>query len=59
MPPDVKFKAHCRILGAQPKILGAQLTMLGASISEEKVKGLIVPRLYVIFSLLLLCQSCD
>ena len=33
--------------------------MLGASISKEKVKSLTVPRLFVIFSLLLLLQSCD
>jgi len=32
---------------------------LGASISKEKVKRLTVPRLFVIFSLLLLLQSCD
>ena len=35
------------------KFLGAQLIMLGASISKEKVKSLTVPRLFVIFSLLL------
>ena len=33
--------------------------MLGASISKEKVKGLTVPRLFVIFSLLLLLQFSD
>ena len=33
--------------------------MLGASISKEKVKSLTVPRLFVIFNLLLLRQSCD
>ena len=41
------------------KILGAQLIMLGASVSKEKVKSLTVPRLFVIFSFLLLLQSCD
>ena len=41
------------MLGAQLKILGAQLIMLGASISKEKVKSLTVPRLFVIFGLLL------
>ena len=50
---------RCKFLGAQLKILGAQLIMLGASISKEKVKSLTVPRLFVIFSLLLLLQSCD
>ena len=33
--------------------------MLGGSISKEKVKILTVPRLRVIFSLLLLLQSCN
>ena len=33
--------------------------MLGESISKEKVKSLTVPRLFVIFILLLLLQSCD
>ena len=50
---------RCKFLGAQLKILGAQVTMLGASILKEKVKSLTVPRLVVIFSLLLLLQSCD
>ena len=50
---------RCKFLGTQLKILGAQLIMLGASISKEKVKSLTVPRLFVIFSLLLLLQSCD
>ena len=50
---------RCKFLGAQLKILGAQLIMLGASIPKEKVKSLTVPRLFVIFSLLLLLQSCD
>ena len=49
----------CKFLGAQLKIFGAQLIMLGASISKEKVKMLTVPRLFVIFSSLLLLQSCD
>ena len=40
------------------QFLGAQLIVLGASISKEKVKSLTVPRLIVIFSLLLLLQSC-
>ena len=31
--------------------------MLGASISKEKLKSLTVPRLFVVFSLLLLRQS--
>ena len=31
--------------------------MLGASVSKEKVKSLIVPRLFVVFSLLLLLCS--
>ena len=47
------------MLGTQLKILGAQLLMLGASVSKEKVKSLTVPGLFVIFSLLLLLQSCD
>ena len=50
---------RCKFLGAQQKILGAQLIMLGASISKETVKSLTVPRLFVIFSLLLLLQSGD
>ena len=56
-----QFGSTCaaEILGAQLKILGALLIMLGASISKEKVKSLTVPRLFVIFSLLLLLQSCD
>ena len=58
--PDVKiFRRTAKILRAQLKILGAQLKMLGASISIEKVKSLTVSRLFVIFSLLLLLQSCD
>ena len=64
---DSKFKfefrstcaTSCKLLGAWLKILGAQLTMLEASISNEKVKSLTVPCLYVIFSLLLLFQSRD
>ena len=47
------------ILGTQLKILGAQLIMLGASISKEKVKSLTVPRLFVVFSLSPLLQSCN
>ena len=50
---------RCKFLGAQLKILEAQLIMLGVSISKEKVKSLTVPRLFFIFSLLLLLQSCD
>ena len=50
---------RCKFLGAQLKILRAQLIMLGASISKEKVKSLTVPGLFVIFSFLLLLQSCD
>ena len=54
------WATRCKFLGAQLKIiLGAQLIMLGATISKEKVKSLRVPRLFVIFSLLLLLQSCD
>ena len=53
------FRRTAEILGAQLKILGAQLIMLGASISKEKVKRLTVPRLFVIFRLLLLLQFCD
>ena len=53
------FRRTAEILGAQLKILGAQLIMLGAFISKEKVKSLTVPRLFAIFSLLLLLQSCD
>ena len=48
-----------KFLDAELNILGAQLIMLGASESKEKVKSLTVPRLFVIFSLLLLLQSCD
>ena len=48
---------RCKFLGAQLKILGAQPIMLGASISKQEVKSLTVPRLFVIFSLLL--QPCD
>ena len=59
MLPNVNFRRTAEILGAQLKILGAQLIMLGASISKEKVNSLTVPRLFVIFSLLLLLQSCD
>ena len=59
MLPDVIFRRTAEILGAQQKILGVQLKMLGASISKEKVKSLTVPRLFVIFGLLLLLQSCD
>ena len=50
---------RCKLLGALLKILGAQLIMLGASISEGKVESSTVPRLFVIFSLLLLFQSRD
>jgi len=53
------FRHTAEILGTQLKILGAQFIMLGASISKEKVKSLTVPRLFVIFSLLLLLQCCD
>ena len=59
MLPDVIFRRTAEILRAQQKILGVQLKMLGASISKEKVKSLTVPRLFVIFGLLLLLQSCD
>ena len=50
---------RCEFLGTQLTSLGAQLIMLGPSISKEKVKSLPVPRLFVIFSSLLLLQSSD
>ena len=50
---------RCKFLAAELKSLGAQLIMLRASISKEKVKSFTVPRLFGIFSLLLLLQSCD
>ena len=50
---------RCKFSGAQLKILGAQFIILGASISKDKVKSLTVSHLFVIFSLLLLLQSCD
>ena len=55
---------RCKFLGVQLKILGASISnfkfqILGASISKEKVKSLTLPRLFVIFSLLLLLLSCD
>ena len=40
------LRRTAEILGAQLKILGAQLIMLGASVSKEKVKSWIVPRLF-------------
>ena len=57
--PDVNFYAHCQNFRQTAESCRAQFIILGASFSKEKVNNLIVPRLYVIFSLLLLFQSRD
>ena len=57
--PDVNFYVHCRNFRQTAENCRAQFIILGASFSKEKVKNLIVPRLYVIFSLLPLFQSRD
>lgn len=57
--PDGNFYAHCQNFRQTAESCRAQFIILGASFSKEKVNNLIVPRLYVIFSLLLLFQSRD
>lgn len=57
--PDGNFYAHCQNFRQTAESCRAQFIILGASFSKEKVNNLIVPRLYVIFSLLLLFQSPD